>query len=195
MAKRSKTTEYLFNYIKENISLADLIEVHVGENLNWREPDYKASLICPMPHHKDSKPSFHIRRSEDNEKVWVYNCFGCGSSGSIIDFCIDYYELGSPIEAVNMICEKYELKDQKDIVIQGIKSLKKTLNVKEKLENQNIIISSNCRILLKEDYNNNKDFVSNSYLSLNKSLEEEDLDLMQSVSDDVFEKLKEMYGV
>jgi DNA primase len=193
--RRSKTTEYLFTYIKENISLPDLIEVHVGENVKWMEPDHKASMICPMPNHKDSKPSFHIKRAEDNEKVWLYNCFGCGSCGTIIDFCMDYYELGSPLEAVNLICEKYELKDQKDLVVQGIKNLKKTLNVKEKTENQNIIISNNCRILLKEDYNRYKDFVSNSYKTLNRALEDEDLDLMQDVSDEVFDKLKEMYGV
>jgi hypothetical protein len=192
---RRSGTGHLFNYIKENISLPDLIEVHVGEDLRWREHDEKATMICPMPHHNDSKPSFHIKRSIGNEKVWTYTCYGCGSSGSIIDFCMDYYDLKTPFDAVKLICEKYELKDQTDIVVQGIKNLKKTLNVKEKIENQNIIISNNCRILLKEDYNENKDFVAASYKGLNKALDEDNMDKMQEISDQVFDKLKEMYGV
>jgi len=181
---------YLYDYLKKNINLGDFLETEIGADLKWKNDNMSASLICPMPHHKDAKSSFCIKLDEDSG-VWIYQCWGCGSKGTILDFCMDYYELQGLSDVVEMLCKKFKFKDAKDIVISSLKSLKKKINVQKRMEYQNIVISNQCRAMLKKDFEGNSTFVSKTYRELNEALNEEDMDRIQEIDNLVFNKMQE----
>jgi len=182
---------YLYDYIKKNINLGDFLESEIGARLKWKSDHLSACLPCPMPHHRERKPSFHIKYLE-NDKVWIFNCFGCGAKGTIIDFCMDYYELTCSEQAIDMLRKRFDFKDIQSIVIDSLNNLEKKIGVQKKIECQNIVISNGCRVLLKKDYNKYKVFVLSTYKKLNKALDEEDIDTIQEIDNSVFEKAQEI---
>src|SRR3990172_8791018 len=105
----------------KKFNLAEFIEKETGKTLNKNKDDY--SCLCPMKNHRDSQPSFHVYKDEDSD-CWLYNCFGCNSSGTIIDFCMGYKNLDSPSESVIYLAEKLEIKDTYEIIIKAIKNAK-----------------------------------------------------------------------
>jgi len=185
---------YLYDHLKKNVNLADFLESECGADLIWRELDISAACICPMPHHKELKPSFCIRYEEE-DGLWIYQCWGCGSKGTILDFCMDYYGFNNVTEAADLLCEKFDFKNLGDMVIESLKNLKKKINVQKKLDCQNIVISNRCQILLREDYNANKGFVSKIYKELNTALDNEDSERIEELDNLVFNKSEEKQNV
>jgi len=59
---------HLYDAVKK-IDLASFIEAETG--CSWDG----GTCICPMPSHRDSKPSFSV--SEQHDGIWLFNCFGC----------------------------------------------------------------------------------------------------------------------
>ena len=76
--KPKKQSNYLYDFIKKKIDLAEFLEAEAGCTLEWLEENVSARTICPMPHHKEAKPSFRIKLIEEDD-VWIYHCFGCGA--------------------------------------------------------------------------------------------------------------------
>ena len=181
---------YLYDYLKKNVNLADFLETEIGADLVWRELDVSAATICPMPHHNERKPSFCIRYVEE-DGIWIYQCWGCGSKGTILDFCMDYYGYHTVTEAVDFLCKKFDFKDVGEMVVESLQSLKKKINVQKKLNCQNIVISSRCRLLLRKDYEKHKSFVANIYKQLNQALDEEDGEKIEELDNLVFNKSEE----
>jgi len=198
MNEKETSTEmshvYLYDYLKKNVNLADFLETELGADLVWRELDVSAACICPMPHHKDSKPSFCIRYVEEDD-IWIYQCWGCGSKGTILDLRMDYYGFNNVTEAVDFLCEKFDFKDVGEMVVESLKNLKKKINVQNKLNCQNIVISDRCRILLRRDYGVYKGFVSDVYKQLNVALDEEDSEKVEELDNLVFNKSEEKQNV
>lgn len=191
----SKTSEmlspaYLYDYLKKNVNMADFLETEVGADLIWREVGVSAACVCPMPHHKERKPSFCIRYVEE-DNLWIYQCWGCGSKGTILDFCIDYYGFQTLAEAVDFLCKKFDFKNIGEMAIESLKNVKKKINVQKKLNCQNIVISNRCRLLLRKDYDKHKGFVSNTYKQLNDALDAEDIDKIEELDNLVFNKTEE----
>ena len=181
---------YLYDYLKKNVNLADFLETEIGADLVWREIDVSAATICPMPHHNERKPSFCIKYEEE-DGIWIYQCWGCGSKGTILDFCMDYYGFANVTEAVDFLCQKFDFKDVGEMVVDSLRSLKKKINVQKKLNCQNIVISNSCRELLRSDYEKYKSFVSDIYKQLNKALDEEDSEKIEELDNLVFNKTQE----
>jgi len=182
---------YLYDYLKKNINMADFLETEIGADLVWREPDVSAAAICPMPHHNEAKPSFCLKYEEE-DGIWIYQCWGCGSKGTILDFCLDYYALSNVSEVADFLCKKFKFKDVGDMVVESLRSLKKKINVQNKLNCQNIVISNSCRILLRSDYEKHKSFVANVYKKLNKALDNEDSEKIEELDNLVFSKTQEI---
>lgn len=181
---------YLYDYIKKNINLGDFLETEIGADLKWKEDNLSASCICPMPHHKDSNPSFCIKLDEDSG-VWIYQCWGCGSKGTILDFCLDYYEMQKLSDVVDMLSKKFKFKDAKDIVVNSLKNLRKKINLQKRMEYQNIVVSNQCRALLKSDFKKNSLFVSRIYKDLNEALDSEDMEKILEIDNIVFNRSQE----
>jgi len=163
-------------------NLAEFIEKETGRTLNKNKDDY--SCLCPMKQHKDSKPSFHVYKDETSD-CWIYNCFGCGSSGTIIDFCMGYKELDSPVEVVVYLAEKLGIGNASDIVIRAIKNAKIDVNLKKILDSEHFLASKKCFQLLKK-YNNDKirEWVFGAYKKMNNMLSKKDVHGIEKISNE-----------
>ena len=181
-------TSYHYEYVKKHVDLAEFLETEVGCTLRWSEPNISASCICPL--HGDTDPSFHVT-FKDEDSIWIYHCFGCGSKGTIIDFVKENYALSSPTAAVGWIFRKFGWANNEDLIIESIKGIQKKINVQKKMECANVVTSNQCRLLLRKDYDRYSKWVAEAYRKMNKALDEGDLDTLESMGYELATKLGE----
>ena len=174
------STHYLYDYIKKKVDLAEFLETEIGCTLKWYEPNISAGVICPMPHHKDTKPSLRIKFDEESE-TWIFHCLGCGAKGTIIDFFVEYYGLNNSTEAVWQICKKFGFKNDAELVASSLRDVKKKINLQKKMECVHIVTANQCRRLLRRDYDKHKRWVSQAYQIMNKALDEQDISVIEKV--------------
>lgn len=184
--------ENLF-YIKEHLiktcDLPEFIETESGVNLKWNRDNSGACCACPMPDHYETKPSFHINKIDD--EVWVYHCFGCQKKGTIIHFCMDYMGIRSQIEAINYLCKYYNINNVSDLILEGIKNVSKKVNYERQIENEHILVSNQCRMLLRRNFEKNKDWVFNAYKQLNEYLLQQDEEGVQKIGYEASKRMRE----
>ena len=140
------------------------------------------NMICPMPSHKDSKPSFNIHKKAG---TWYYICYGCDSKGTIVDFCVDYRSYIHPSEALIYIIERHGIKTDAEFMMKAVKEAKVECDKKIKIETSHFLASSNCRRLLRR-YNGDEKiqaWVAEAYRNMNNMLEADDLRAIEKVSD------------
>lgn len=178
----------LINYIIKNVSLVNFLETEIGCRLKWTEFDSSAVTICPMPNHKDKKPSFRLNLSENG--VWIYYCFGCRCKGNIIHFCMDYYNL-SKKDSINFICEKFKIKDFDNTATKEMAEGANKAGLKKKAECANINTSNQCFDLLRKDYKKYNVWVAESYKRMNKALDELDVETIESIGYEASIKMQE----
>lgn len=174
------------DYLNKTIILPDFVETELGCKLKWGKGGESALLNCPFPDHNDSNASCRINKLDD---IWVLHCFGCGRSATMISFCKMYYDLKNREEAILWLCKKFNIKNVEDIIINGIKSISKKMDIQRKIENTNIVVSNRCRYLLRRDFEANKDFVLNCYKKLNKAMDESDLSAVEAIDNEIDKKL------
>lgn len=87
-------TEAFIHQIKEKLDIVDLISGYISVSRKGR--DYWA--CCPF--HSEKTPSFQIRQDYQ-----YYKCYGCGKSGDIITFVMDYENVTFS-EAVEILAGK-----------------------------------------------------------------------------------------
>jgi len=186
-----KLTAYHFEYVKTHVDLSEFLETEVGCSLKWTEPNVTANCVCPL--HGDNDPSFHITLKD--EGLWVYNCFGCGAKGTIIDLVQAYHSLYSPSEAVIWIFKKYGWANDEDLMIDSLKGIQKKINIQKKIECANVVTSNQCRMLLRKDYDRYGKWVANAYRKMNKALDAgggiDTLDTLESMGFELSTKLGE----
>jgi DNA primase len=189
-----KKTE--FKYLKEHLiqtcDLPEFIETESGIDLKWNRTESEAVCECPMPDHYETKPSFHVSLIND---VWLYHCFGCQKKGTIIHFCVDFLGLRNQYEAINYLCKYYNVKNVDDLILQGMKNVSKKVNFERQIENENILVSNQCRMLLKKNFNGNKLWVSNAYKELNKALLEQNYQAVERIGYEAFNRMKNHKGI
>jgi len=176
----------LYSELKK-INLAEFIAKETSVSLNRNKDSY--SCLCPMPFHKDSKPSFYIYKDESgySNECWMYHCFGCNSGGTIIDFCMDYRSLEWPSEAILYLVEKLEMKDTHELIMRSIKEAKLDVNLKKKLNSEHFLASKKCFQILKK-YTQNVDIkekIYNLYKKMNIALSQENLSKIEKISNQV----------
>jgi len=190
--KENRRSSYLYAYIVRNVNLAEFLETEIGCSLNWSEPDISAKTVCPMPNHREDQPSFRLTLEENG--VWVYHCFGCGCKGTIVHFFMGYYGL-SRKDAILAICKKFDIEDSDKLItkelIESSDNANAKASIKKRIECANINSSSQCRELLKKDYNRYNTWVASSYKKLNKALDELDLDTIESIGFEASNKIQE----
>ena len=150
----NKELKYLRDHIISVCSLPDFIESESGINLKWNRDESGASCACPLPDHYETKPSFHVNNLDGK---WVYHCFGCQKKGTIIQFVMDFLEIKSHNEAIKYLCEYYKIKDVDDLILKGLKNVSRRINFDKQIENENVLVSNQCRMLLRKDFEKNKD--------------------------------------
>ncbi len=53
------------------------------------EANGNTEVSCPCPFHKDENPSLSV-----NVETGLFNCFGCGEKGNVIQFVQKRYDIG-----------------------------------------------------------------------------------------------------
>ena len=62
-----------------------------------------------------------------------------------------------------------------------MKNIRKKVDVQRKIENANIIVSNQCRMLLRNDFDLHKSWVNKAYRKLNAAMEKEDCEEVESI--------------
>lgn len=183
---QNSTKKYISSILKK-MNLAEFIEREAKVSFNKIGDRYVC--ICPMPFHKDSKPSFGV--GENSDGIWLYNCFGCGTGGSIIDFTMDYFGIETFEEAVTFLMEHFEIKSDVELVSKAIKEAKVTVDAKKRLECEHIQAASACRTLLKNNPRNKEvqDWVGKSYREMNSLLKAMDVKGITKIKNEVVRRL------
>lgn len=83
-------------FITELLARTDIVDV-IGRYVKLQKKGVNWMACCPF--HKEKTPSFAVNQSKQ-----FYKCFGCGKSGSVIGFLMDYKGLSFP-EAVKELAE------------------------------------------------------------------------------------------
>lgn len=185
-----KKLYYLVDHLTKVINLPEFIEKETDNILKWRKSNQSASCHCPMPNHNDRNASFHITQMSNG--TWIYHCFGCGSKGHVVHFCMDYYGLRNKLESILFLCKKLNIKDKEDLILQGIKNVSKKVDLQRKMENANIMVSNQCRMLLRKDFRLHKDWVADTYVRLNEALEIENYDAIESIGYEASNRMSEI---
>ena len=181
---------YLTNHIVSAINLFDYMENELRIDFKMcRKDGSSVKCHCPMPNHNDNNASFHMKKTE--EGAYIFNCFGCGAKGTIIHFFMEYYNLRNKIEAIKMICHKFDIKDKEDLILQGLKSINKKVNMQRIVESSNVLVSNQCRMLLRKDYEKYNDWVSKAYRDLNTALDKEDNETIEKIGFEASMKISE----
>jgi len=140
-----------------------------------------------MPHHADSNASFHINKREND--VWVYHCFGCGAKGTMIHFCMDYLGITSRTEAILHVCKLLGINNFEDIIIKEIRGISKHIDIYRKIDNLNIMVSNQCRMLLRKNFDGNISWVKGAYEKINQAAEDENLEAIERIGYEASERL------
>lgn len=168
MEKSAK--RYVADILKKK-NLADFIEKEARVSFN--KVGGRSVCICPMPSHRDSKPSFGV--GEGSNGVWLYNCFGCGSGGTIIDFVMDFYGAETFDEAISILMAKFEITSDAELVTKAISEAKVTIDLKNEMECEHIQAASACRSLLRKKKDKaTQDWVGSTYRKMNALLKSMD---------------------
>ena len=70
----------------------------IGAYVKLKNTGTSMSGLCPF--HNEKTPSFHIFKKTNS-----FKCFGCGKSGSVIDFVMEYKKLEFG-EALKLLAEE-----------------------------------------------------------------------------------------
>lgn len=111
-----------------------------SKNIQWNNHDGgRYRYRCPLPgHNKDNTPSFFVYDKIDRQD---YCCFGCKSSGSIIQL-ISAYEQISIKDTVKKLSESLNIKID-DVLDSLIREIILNINSEEKIDKtENILASS-----------------------------------------------------
>ena len=187
MNNQSKIPYHLYDFINKKVHLPDFIERETGAKIIWYQPDTYAGCVCPI--HKDNKPSFKLKLTDDN--TWVFHCFGCSAKGTIINFCMGYYGLESKEEAVRFICKKLDIKIDSALSEDENRESKKKVYLRRKIECAHFVSANQCRNLLRKNFTKYSPWVATSYQLMNEALDNEDLDTIEAIGYQATDKIQE----
>jgi len=88
------------DFIDDLLSRTDIVET-IQQHLTLKKAGANFVACCPFHHEKT--PSFNVSPSKQ-----IYKCFGCGASGNIISFIMEYEHLTFP-ETIEQLAEQHGL--------------------------------------------------------------------------------------
>ena len=179
----------IYQYVVKKVDLSEFLETEIACTLRWSEPGVSASCICPFPDHREKIGSFRIKLMENGD--WVFFCFGCNCTGTIVHFCQKYYGLKDRQEALSFICKKFGFDKIDQSELMSMDLIEKKLNVKKRIECSHIEVASQCRRLLRKDYKKYSKWVSSAYKRLNKALDSQDLATIEKMGFEACDKIGE----
>lgn len=88
----------IIDQIKES---TDIVQV-IGEYLPLKPAGRNYRALCPF--HSEKTPSFYVSPEKQ-----IYHCFGCGASGSVITFIMEYEKI-TFLDAINKLASRLGIK-------------------------------------------------------------------------------------
>lgn len=180
---------HVIDHLIKKVDFPNFIELETGSNINWSRSKTSGKCHCPMPSHKDTNASFSIDLMPNG--AWLYYCFGCGVKGNIIHFCMDYFSIRNKAEAVLFLCKKFNITNTEELILEGLKNVTKRVDTQRAMENSNILVSNQCRMLLRKDYSKHAKWVAKAFKRLNTALDEEDHTEVEQIGYDAFQRIQE----
>lgn len=86
----------------EQIKEASPIEEVIGEYIQLKKTGKNLRGLCPF--HSEKTPSFFVSQEKD-----LYHCFGCGKSGNVVTFVMEYKGMQFP-EAIKFLADRAGIK-------------------------------------------------------------------------------------
>lgn len=166
----------LIRKIVNEVDFGQFLEVNIGLDIKWRAGD-SGMTCCPL--HNDDTPSFSVTLKEGG---WVYHCFGCERSGTIINFYMDHY--GLPFgQALTKICKDFSIKADTADLFSCMRAVRNDMKDEEKAVNTHIVASNQCRLLMRNHIGDADaiKWVLRAYEGMNKALLEHDYTFMEKV--------------
>jgi hypothetical protein len=160
---------YLFDAVKK-IDLKAFVENEAKVSLAPMGKN-KWMGVCPL--HGDTNPSFSVILFDNGG--WGFKCFGCQESGTIIDFCIQYFSMANAWEAVLFIAEKQGIKCDSSIIVNSALDARVQMDTQFELNWSHFRASESCRHLIRK-YSDNEEimlWVAKKYAMMNKMLDDE----------------------
>jgi len=79
----------------------DIVEV-ISEYITLKKVGKNYKALCPF--HQEKTPSFYV-----SPEYQMYHCFGCGASGNVISFVMEYEKMDF-LDAIKMLAERVGMK-------------------------------------------------------------------------------------
>ena len=95
-----RITDTTITAVYEQISIEEVI----GDYVHLKRKGNNLQGLCPF--HQEKTPSFVVAPHKGTNGV--YKCFGCGESGTAVNFIMEHDGLTYP-EAIQHLCEKYNI--------------------------------------------------------------------------------------
>lgn len=187
--KIKNKTDIYASYILKTIDLPSFFSNLTGNDFKWLREEESAVCNCPMEWHKDKNASFHMNKMDDG--VWVYHCFGCNTKGHVIKFYMDYIGEQEYEKAVTEICKRFNIINVDESFYDNYINTKNRINKRKELEMSNIVVSNQCRLLLRKNFEKHKNWVSNTYKKLNIALDEQDKEIIEKIGYEVLKRMKD----
>ena len=184
--KISKQFHELSVYIRRTVDLPQFVELLTGTSIKQLKNEDSAVCNCPMVWHKDRNASCHMNKMEDG--TWLYNCFGCGSHGHIINFFMEFSGEEDMNAAISSICEKMNIDKGMQVPIQDYQYSVARVDKKKKLETENIVVSNRCRLLLRKNYDKYHEWVDEAYKRLNIAVDSDNFEEVEKIGNEASEK-------
>lgn len=171
------------------VSLVDLpgfIEQEAGVSVVTNGND-KAKCLCPL--HNDTDASFSMTKYDDG---WGFHCFGCQSSGTVVEFYKEYYGIESSRVAMEMICEELGIEEEEIVKSFLEKVADSETNTSRDVLAIHMQASFNCQSLLRlapKDKSVVK-WVNTAYKEMNAAIESVDYVSIEMVADLANERIE-----
>jgi len=174
------------DYVSKHIDLEDFLETEIGCKIR-RNGSKSSVTVCPFPDHAESKASFRIYFNEE-DNIWSFYCWGCNRGGTLVNFYMNYYGISFK-EAINKICDKYNINEKSDDFVKNSLKIEKRINFSKKMECSHIVSSNLCRLLLRKDYTKYNKWVAEQYKKMNEALTNKNLEFVENVGFEASRKI------
>lgn len=153
----------------KKLDLKNFIERETGSSFE----KVGQSWTTPCPLHRENKPSFVLKLEPNG--VWLFHCFGCDASGTIIDFCMEYFNETSPWNAALLAAEKEGLKLDESVIVNALQNATVQDNRQKDVLISHFVTSCVCCKLLRVCNKDEKtmSWVARAYDSMNKILDDD----------------------
>jgi len=166
--------------ITQRADFGQFLEGELGIDIDWSLTFESGMCICPL--HGDTDPSFSISKVDG---VWLFHCFGCQKSGTIIEFFMEHYQIPDVKVAMEVICEKFEIEESLESISESFAATESggRFDIKRRTLSSHTTAANRCRIALRSNPENIK-WVAEMYKEMNKSLLENDFTRLEEMNEE-----------